>query len=195
MSTTIETAFVEDFERKVSKVCAATPSKLQKAIEENKMTNTTQKIDDLQKQIDTLRSELEKPQEIDYSTWWPEDYGEYWHYASGRCLNITNNEGSVRASRRRAGGIFATAEDRDTFVRVNERYYELMDGVVLDWGYKSSVKYYFYWCHNEAEAIVDVCWAKQAQGTNYMTEAESDIMTLEFTQAELKLWVLEGAQR
>ena len=95
-----------------------------------------------------------------------------------------------------AGDEYAKAEheaDRDTFVKVNERYYELMDGVVLDWGRNTQQKRNMQ--RDDAGEITHEAWYKfQTQGKSPMTREVYDTMIKEFTDAELKLWITGGAR-
>ena len=128
-------------------------------------------------EIDALQVEYDAVPEgaVDYATWRPED-GE---------LSLTHT----------IIHHFATLKDYDTFKKVNERFHELMDGVVLDWN-SGEKKWFVLYDHDNKCMSYDASrWECQAQGVNYMTLDVSGTMRKEFTDAELKLWVLGGARR
>lgn len=142
--------------------------------------------------------EATQPEEIDYSTWRPEQGDDYYLINSlGGVEGFYSNveERTIQNIRNSISGGFATQEHADTWKRINDRYWGLMKGVKLDWGDASQAKFHLYYHHGHKKVIKNTDCIGEDQGTNYMTEEAADKLLSEFTQAELKLWVLGGARR
>lgn len=131
--------------------------------------------------------------------WWPKMF-ECFYTASShnsyakRWVNVPDLQIKL-FSRDRESGIFQTSEQAETYRKINNRYYELMDGVKLDWGNEKGDKHYF--CCDVKDG--DICRLVRShlanQGTKFMTREIAETLRKEFKPEELKIWILGGSKK
>lgn len=149
-------------------------------------------------ELEALGKEIEALEtEIDYSTWWPRE-GEGYFFIPARGGVVPAPPGcpivALSHSRYTAGGLFATREHAETWLKIDKRYWELMQGVTLDWKTEKS-KVWFYFNHKDDDVLACTETFDQNEGSKHMPPEVADTLFKEFTQAELKLWVLGAARR
>lgn len=158
------------------------------------------KIDHLEVLLKECKDELEqgeKETDIDYSTWWPENGGGYYFIDNDGNIEYGASYGeyAIIHARNSISGILATKDHAETFKKIDDRYWQLMEGVSLDWGDFDVKKYFLRYDHSAIDIFDVYVRSSQAQGIKYMTKEIAEKLYKDFTQAELKLWILGGARR
>lgn len=178
------------------------------------MTNTKQQIEDYKARLEALSSSMnnlkkrlknamddlkqlqEEERRVFDQNWWPEKGERYYRISDSggvTSLQFACYELYKVHSRYSVCGLFQHKEHAETYLKINRRYHELMEMVG-----KASFDEWFELYYNEKSGFVSfhkVSSGTRRPGCRKIDESSLKTLLTEFTQDELKIWVLGGAVR